>query len=318
MTAIREKASSHGSLVKARPTVIEELRRGVNPLVRIARLIGVDGRTLRTALRKGEEDTTGPWHELHLAELSSRHKRPWGCRTGPGKAPPRAGRQIELKQRKAPALKSHERAARKARPHRGRRRLLNRDLIKAIATNIRYGSSRTDMAVGLGLHPRTLPKWLARGKREPNTIYGEFYRKTMEARRDRRPPAPLTEVTRSVRGWISPRRVELHLPELELARKCTAVLFVDSRAQLIEMRWPRPKRRPKAHGQLLKEGLQVFARDSDGRSRWVIFLANPPARVRAPRRLGLKAAPVSAGTGSVEESESLAAKERCTHASSSD
>src|SRR5579872_3208744 len=78
-----------GSLVDALPQVIHELHRGVLPLGKIAKMVGVDSRTLRSALRKGELETSGRWHELHLAELSSRDKRPWGRLTGPGKPLPR-------------------------------------------------------------------------------------------------------------------------------------------------------------------------------------------------------------------------------------
>jgi|SRR5579872_2336869 len=69
--------------------------------------------------------------------------------------------------------------------------------IQGIAVAIHYGSSRTDTAAGFGLHYRTLPKWLARGEREPDSVYGALNRQVSEARRHRIRPSPLVKIAES-------------------------------------------------------------------------------------------------------------------------
>ena len=102
---------------------------------------------------------------------------------------------------------------------RGRPRTLTPQLIESIAITIRYGSSRADTAAGLGLHPRTLPKWLARGKSAPAGLYAELYQRVGEARRRRSQPSPLVEVIHSTEATGGPDSLRLAPSTIEALRK---------------------------------------------------------------------------------------------------
>jgi hypothetical protein len=351
-----------GNLLAAIPEMIADFERGFLSQSKIAFNAGIERRTLRTALRKGEKAASGPLRDLHLAELASRAKRPWGCISGPGKSFPkpsartraeRAGEArmwAELREMfsatkgnpnaaedetdaspapnrtlsrtwdperdladllcsdqkyepNAPTSKSEEhddeaaseehRSAEAQPPvkrGRGRPRNLNLQLIESIATTIRYGSSRADTAAGLGLHPRTLPKWLARGKRESEGVYAELYHRVTEARRRRSRPSRLIEVIHSTKAAGGSGSLELNLSALEALRKRTAVRFiqgerVDGKPHLIELRWPKPGRKlTQAQNDILKQGLQVSAFDTDRGLRSIIFVAAPPAVRARPHR----------------------------------
>ncbi len=78
-----------GNVLEALSGLIADFKRGYISQAKIANKNGIDRRTLRSALRKGEKLGSGPLYELHLAELSSRDRRPWGCRSGAGRPFPK-------------------------------------------------------------------------------------------------------------------------------------------------------------------------------------------------------------------------------------
>jgi hypothetical protein len=348
-----------GNLLNAIPEMIGDFQKGYLSQSIIALKAGIDVRTLRTALRKGEKATAGPLRDLYLAELASRPKRPWGCNSGSGKPFPKPSartlaeraaeakmwaelwaprsdassenivsdeddtdtssisgdtskRSWDMERDLADLLGFHEEYEARARNNpkenqtdepvskspknldtqppikrgRGRPRGLTPQLIESISITIRYGSSRADTAVGLGLHPRTLPKWLARGKSETAGLYSELYQLVGEARRRRCQPSPLVEVIHSTEA-AGRESLDLTLPTIEALRKRTGVRFlwgvrVDDKPHLIELRWPKPRRKLTIEQQqyLLTRGLQVMARAADRSFRSIVFVAAPP-RVRA-------------------------------------
>jgi hypothetical protein len=223
-----------GNLRDAIPEMIEEFRRGSFSQSRIAKMAGIDPGTLRIAIRNGERAKAGPLHDLSLAEMSSRGKRPWSSKSGSGKPFPKPSaevlarraaaarrwaelfdlRTVDDDERDSVVAKSYaddpseasNRSGGEANSSNsgsgippvgepGRPRTLNQKLVDGIAITIRYGSSRSDTATGFGLHPRTLPKWLARGKREPDTIYGLLWTQVSEARCNRRKAASLVAIS---------------------------------------------------------------------------------------------------------------------------
>jgi len=356
-----------GNLLVAIPQMIRKFERGWFSQSRIAKRAGIDPRTLRGALRQGEQAESGLLRDLHLAELASRGKRPWGCRAGPGKPFPkqsapssgrRGGRWAELWDMPTPqgdedpgsapwaarahatqpaALREQDFAdllkpdakrskqdnsnlnnlAAQAVNHaadkpsglfpskrtRGRARIVSPAMVEGIAIAIQYGSSRRDIAAGYGLHPRTIAKWLARGKREPESVYGAFYRRVLEARRVRSKPGRLVTIQHACKAAVQKKYPELTLSELEELRKRSAVLFGGGSTgqQLVELRWPKPGRKlTDLQRQLFTDGLQVVGWDIDGRPRSIILVAHPAARRRErrprPEAKGLHAAPGEGGT----------------------
>jgi hypothetical protein len=304
----------------------------------------IDPRTLRGALRQGEQAESGPFRDLHLAELASRSKRPWGCRAGPGKAFPKqpessSGRRRDRWAELWDTLTSQgdeapDNASRVARAHatqpaalreqdfadllepdgthsklansdlnnldaqalshagdkpssalpskrmRGRTRTVSPAMVEGVAIAIQWGSSRSDIAAGYGLHLRTIAKWLARGKREQESVYGAFYRHVLEARRIRRKPGRLVTIQYAFKAAAQKNYSDLTLSELEELRRRGAVLFAGGSTgqQLVELRWPTPGRKlTDLQSRLFTDGLQVVGRDIDGRPRTIILIAHPAA-----------------------------------------
>src|ERR1700683_5185603 len=83
-----------GNLRDAIPEMIAEFRRGFFSQSRIAKMAGIDPRTLSSAIRKGERAKSGPLHDLSLAERASRGKRPWSCKSGSGKPFPKPSAEV--------------------------------------------------------------------------------------------------------------------------------------------------------------------------------------------------------------------------------
>jgi hypothetical protein len=229
------------------------------------------------ALRGGASKETRNW-EREFADL---------LRSPTENGPTPTVQTSQEKRESDAAPKSQEKVAVQHAAKRGRPRILTPSLIEGIAVSIRYGSSRADTARGFGLNPRTLPKWLARGKREPDTMYGTFCRTILEARRHRGKPAPLIAITAAIKPRTA-QSTKLHLSDLESLRRRTCVRFAEGGWQLIELRWARPKRKLNAvQVRLLEEGLQVVALDSNGRPRSIVFLPAPPKlRVKVSRAKG--------------------------------
>jgi hypothetical protein len=340
-----------GNLSRALPGLIADLKRGHISLTKIANKNGIDRRTLSNGLRKGEAAGEGLLFELHQAELSSRARRPWGCKSGRGKSFPKPSAQTLAERAKHPGWSKldtvlfgrdpgsdsdedqasdesgtdsasaeggngvglhyysdtfeidssepvsaggaegsaaagsspHMRAPQSTKRKPGRPGTLTPELIATIATAVHYGSSRADTAAGVGIPPRRISKWLARGKRETETIYAQFYLRVMSARGRRCKPASLVEI----KGWSSDRgNARPDLEQVETLRKLTRVLFMRApkSPDLVELRWPRASRKPSAaQRQLLNDGLRVLARDADHQLRSIIFLAAAP-QARSKRK----------------------------------
>ena len=170
------------------------------------------------------------------------------------------------------------------RRERGRPSKLTFKRIEDIAIAVRYGSSLAAAAVGVGLYPRTLLKYLSYGKTDPGGLCTLLADRVAEARKQRIRPPELATIESAV--TVEDDRLEpcrsLTLPELSELRRRTRVRFALGHRYLpkpimVELRWPkaRPALSSEQH-ELLARGLRVFARDVSKSFRELYFFSSLP------------------------------------------
>jgi hypothetical protein len=172
------------------------------------------------------------------------------------------------------------------RRERGRPSKLTFKRIEDIAIAVRYGSSLAGAAVGVGLYPRTLLKYLTYGKTDPKGLCTLLADRVAEARKQRIRPPELATIESAVTvedDRVQPYR-SLTLPELSELRRRTRVRFALGHRYLpkpimVELRWPKARAALNSEQrELLARGLRVLARDVSRSLRELYFFNSLPLR----------------------------------------